>query len=156
MSSGWSKWWPISTVWGKDGEHETAYQTRIKLMPRTPWGQLRLHIFWRGDADPDPHDHPSDFWTFPFMDYAEMVLLDGKLVFNGVKSWRWTKREATYIHRVIGPIYYNPANGPHRTLVTLCWFGPKRRSWGFWVKKAKCYAFKPWRQYIFEGRSNRD
>lgn len=36
-------------------------------------GRLRLHIFHRGDQDPDCHDHPWDFWTFPLTPYVEEV-----------------------------------------------------------------------------------
>ena len=56
-----------STIWGKDGEHRTPYMTRWWI------GRLRLHIFHRGDQDPDCHDHPWDFWTFPFTAYVEEV-----------------------------------------------------------------------------------
>ena len=56
-----------NTIWGKDGDHSTPYMTRIWI------GRLRLHIFHRGDQDPDCHDHPWDFWTFPFTSYVEEV-----------------------------------------------------------------------------------
>ncbi len=160
MTSLWQRWNPVSTVYGKDGEYLTAYQTRIKLMPRTPWGYLRLHIFWRGDADPDPHDHPCDFWTFPFRTYVEMVLRDGKLVPNFVQAWRIHKRPAEYTHLVVGPVYKHPYRAKQsRTVVTLCWFGPKKRPWGFWVRALNRgeteWTFSPWREYIFKGRTNR-
>lgn len=57
-----------STIYGADGEHETPYMTRFWI------GRLRLHIFHRGDADPDCHDHPWDFTTFPLRSYVEEVL----------------------------------------------------------------------------------
>lgn len=54
-------------IYGKEAEHATPYMTRYWF------GRLRLHIFHRGDQDPDCHDHPWDFWTFPLTSYVEEV-----------------------------------------------------------------------------------
>jgi hypothetical protein len=62
------RWWGISRIMGAEGDHETVYMTRIWM------GPLRFHIFHRGDQDPDCHDHPWDFWTFPLVSYVEEVL----------------------------------------------------------------------------------
>jgi hypothetical protein len=119
-----------NTIWGKDGDHDTPYMTRIWI------GRLRLHIFHRGDQDPDCHDHPWDFWTFPFTSYVEEVATyssikaladmqamreDGltgdqinEAIAGGrkvgyaltkqiVPAWRLTFRPATHTHRVLGP-----------------------------------------------------
>lgn len=62
----------MNTVTGEDG---TPYMTRAWL------GRLRLHVFHRPDHDPDCHDHPWDFWTFPIWPphgYVEEVV-DGDL-----------------------------------------------------------------------------
>ena len=64
-----------NTIFGKEGEHATPYMTRVWI------GRLRLHIFHRGDADPDCHDHPWDFWTFPFTTYVEEVA-----VYSSIKA----------------------------------------------------------------------
>lgn len=58
----------INRIYGADGEHETPYMTRAWF------GRLRFHLFHRGDADPDCHDHPWGFWTFPLRSYVEEVL----------------------------------------------------------------------------------
>lgn len=60
-------WFGWNTIFGRDGDKGTPYMTRIWI------GRLRLHIFHRGDSDPDPHDHPWDFWTFPLTSYVEEV-----------------------------------------------------------------------------------
>lgn len=57
----------FNRIAGVEGEHETNYMTRVWF------GRLRLHIFHRGDNDPDCHDHPWDFWTFPLTPYVEEV-----------------------------------------------------------------------------------
>lgn len=100
-----------STIYGKD--HNTPYMTRYWF------GRLRLHIFYRGDHDPDPHDHPWSFWTFPLTPYVEEVTLPLPLHVDKqydtiyseqryVKHWQivrafWPQyRPATHTHRVIG------------------------------------------------------
>lgn len=96
----------------------------VKYMTRYRIGRLTLHIFHRGDADPDPHDHPWNFWTFPLQSYVEEVV-DPRLVkgmdtpFDGkqnmicptsevlvkthlVKAFRLHYRSADHTHRVLG------------------------------------------------------
>ncbi len=105
----------LQTIYGVDGEHRTPYLTRAWI------GRLRLHIFHRGDADPDHHDHPWDFWTFPLTSYVEEVVdhdiaalarsggfvpaikPDAPVISRRVvPALRWSHRPATYCHRVIG------------------------------------------------------
>ena len=80
------------------------YLTRYHLLS-TPWGGLYLHHFHRGDQDPDPHDHPWDFWTFPLKSYWEhdMCPRTGACTWNLVRRLRWTRRRAEYAHMVLGP-----------------------------------------------------
>lgn len=103
--------WPfkVDTIYGADKEHWTPYLTRYKL------GRLSLHVFHRGDADPDPHDHPYSFWTFPLTTYVEEVtrpteigeewllgVAPGYLKYrNVVRAWRFHHRPAEYTHRVL-------------------------------------------------------
>lgn len=93
------KW---SKIWNKT--KDAPYMLRIWI------GRLRLHIFYRGDLDPDCHDHPWDFKTFPFTSYVEFVEVDVSPdrqnphgFYNVVPAWRWTRRKAEHRHRVIGP-----------------------------------------------------
>lgn len=127
----------IETVYGKDGVYETPYLTRVSL------GPLRLHIFHRGDNDPDFHDHQMDFWTFPLTSYLEDVFYPktGLIEYHLVKAFRLHYRPAEHAHRIEGRF------GKTGPIVTLCWFRPKRRSWGFWIKANK--AWVPWRAYVF-------
>lgn len=128
---GWLGWAELIHGSGRHGER-TLYLARVPLTPMTPWGQLLWHVFYRGDEDPDPHDHPWRFWTFPLQTYVEEVLQhDGTIVINAVQRWRWHFRDFTYTHRVVGPV--KKGAWPLHTLV---WRGPyiKGRRWGFWVK----------------------
>lgn len=116
----------FNRIYGAEDGKETPYMTRLWV------GRLRLHIFHRGDQDPDCHDHPWGFWTFPFRSYVEEVLhvqrdtvaepkllgyYEGKPVYDDpeerpvryfrtrelVKAFRLHYRPATYRHRVLGP-----------------------------------------------------
>jgi hypothetical protein len=72
------------TVWDREHGDRTPYQTRVTL------GALRLHIFHRADRDPDWHDHPWWFITFPFHSYVEQVLspvVHEEVVGNGNSEW---------------------------------------------------------------------
>lgn len=111
QTSSADRWWGKSVIYGKEDEHATPYMTRYWI------GRLRLHIFHRGDQDPDCHDHPWDFWTFPFTSYVEEVALPRReTIYPGkpdmpprfykhrqiVRAWRWSFRPATHTHRVLG------------------------------------------------------
>lgn len=82
-------------------------------MTRAWFGRLRVHVFYRGDADQDPHDHPWDFWTFPLRSYVEEVTVASGYT-DTVLAEYITRRQvvpafgpvfrpATHTHRVIGP-----------------------------------------------------
>lgn len=157
------------TIYGVEGEHQTPYMTRLVL------GRLRFHIFWRGDADPDPHDHPWGFWTFPFVTYeeevtagvednlalAEFLGLDpGVFVTrNIVKRFRIHYRPPEHTHRVIGAV--RETTGPDdpfrkweptgKPIVTIVWTEKVSREWGFLKHRGGIWCWVPWRKYIFEG-----
>lgn len=159
----------FTTIFGAEAEHDTPYMTRVTL------GRLRLHIFWRGDADPDPHDHPWGFWTFPLQDYLEEVVMpdDEALGFADVfgldpgvfvsqqvvKRFRLHYRPATHTHRVLGACRETTtADSPVRTwgltgrpLVTLVWRERESRDWGFLKFRGPDVCWEPWRRYVYEG-----
>lgn len=144
-----------STIYGADGEHETPYMTRFWI------GRLRLHIFHRGDADPDCHDHPWDFTTFPLRSYVEEVLEERVETRWGtdpatneafkiertyfirhtqvVKAFRFHFRKAEHRHRVLGALngfvtvggVKTPLYAPVGTIPTLVWRSGIKRKWGF-------------------------
>lgn len=89
----------------KGGKRGKRYMTRIWL------GRLRVHIFYRGDEDRDPHDHPWAFWTFPLSSYVEEVtekiergILDPMYQsrIQVVPAWKLNYRPAEHCHRVVG------------------------------------------------------
>lgn len=120
------------------------YQTLIKFGESGP----RIHIFWRGDADPDHHDHPADFWTFPLTSYVEEYLTgDGGIRFRLVRAFRLHRRRAEFAHRLWGRWGGTGLITVHGPVVTLVWWGRKRREWGFHVAGR---GWVPWKEYVRE------
>jgi hypothetical protein len=108
LASSQDRWWGVHTIINEDGRE---YMTRYWI------GRLRLHVFHRGDYDPDCHDHPWDFYTFPLTSYVEEVLertrqarltndapLENKFYRTQrvVKRFRLHFRPAEHCHRVLG------------------------------------------------------
>lgn len=159
----------ISTIWGSDTDiKETAYMTRMWI------GRLRFHIFHRGDQDPDCHDHPWGFWTFPLRSYVEEVLAENVQTYYGTKdtppdvvryftrytqvveAFRLHYRPATHKHRVLGaykgldpngdPLWASPG-----TIPTIVWTEKPSRAWGFTIERLGRWCWTPWRDYVALG-----
>ncbi len=156
-----------STIYGKDGVHRTPYMTRWWV------GRLRFHIFHRPDQDPDPHDHPWNFWTFPLTSYVEEVMLpnrfeDGFTAYRQVVPAFWLSfRPATHTHRVLGrwdgqfaavllpppswggAICKEPTIARGRKIVTILWRSAPKRPWGFLKNRDGRWCWTPWKEYVF-------
>lgn len=156
----------FATIYGAHGEHETSYLTRAWI------GRFRLHIFHRGDADPDCHDHPWPFWTFPLTSYVEEVAEwdPAQGTFRKrrqlVRAFRLHYRPATHCHRVLGRAAphqgYTGTSGPDgrfelvpdvdgRRIVTIVWRGRGGRPWGFLKNRNGRWCWTHWREYVFGG-----
>lgn len=127
----------IEDIYGRDGRD--LYLRRWHLTPRTRVGQLVLHVFFRGDQDPDPHDHPWDFWTLPLSrnGYIEMAPDEaGDLVAVHVPGWCVTHRRAEYAHLIVGRciVRNRQCFVTKGRFATLVWMGQRRREWGFWPR----------------------
>lgn len=130
-------------IYGVDGEHETPYVRQVQF------GRLRLHMFYRGDADPDYHDHPWWFITFPLTSYLEEVYHpDGNWVETRiVKRFHFHYRSAKFAHRLICRIDKGQVSSGR--VYTVVWRGSGERDWGFW--RPSCPDWIPWRHYVYEG-----
>lgn len=146
----------VETVYGKDRTHPDPYLTRVA------WGPFFLHVFHRGDRDPDYHDHVRPFWTLPLTGYVEH-----RLIFPGVQvaaldkaagraptgpmvrkdvvlPFRVHRREADCAHRIAGRWSGRmtmwrgeweplPETEPGPIITLGLWDRrPAPREWGFW------------------------
>lgn len=176
---------PVVSSSGKFMGWNTIYrlETGDRYMTRFWFGRLRLHIFHRGDEDPDPHDHPWDFWTFPLTPYVEEVanpqiaepLQNTRKVGSGwsdtlikhvqvVQAFRWNFRPATHTHRVLGawngqrtgpgPDGMFPAVKPGKKIVTIIWRSAEYRKWGFLKNRDSKWCWIGWRDYVVGGGKN--
>lgn len=142
-------------LYGRELGDWTPYMSQLII------GRLRLHVFHRGDADPDPHDHPWDFWTFPLHSYLEEVTVPDPprgqyhREVNLVTAFHWHHRPATYTHRVL-------CRGSERTgalalpgpIITIVWTAPKSRSWGFLKQRDGRWCWQAWKDYVLKGGKN--
>lgn len=125
-------WWPVVNIYGGPG-HQEVYMRRYVLSPKTRWGQLYIHVFYRPDQDRDPHDHPFPFWTFPLnQGYVEEVYNTHLHCFTVVRvpARRLSHRPARHTHRV------TRTDTGRWPLITLVWRGNTERVWGFWCHSA--------------------
>lgn len=148
-----------SEITGGDTKPPSIY------MRRYWFGQLRLHVFLRGDADLDPHDHPWPFWTFPLTSYVEEVTTEYELIAleGGTHTFRYsTNRQIVRAFR----LHYRPSSHTHRVLglwsgtgtafragniITIVWRGKKEREWGFLKYRDGRWCWTHFREYIFGG-----
>lgn len=135
---------------------ETVYLIRY-IVFKSKYGCIYIHRFMRSDAD-DPHDHPWNFWTYilngeykeyyydrdrpkinrnRFIDYWTRVV-------NVRKKGSLAYRKATDVHRVVLDRSYDMKD-VHKAPFTICFMGPRRREWGFWISSG---TFVDWRRYL--------
>lgn len=152
-----------SVIYGREEYVAQPYAVRYWL------GRLRFHIFYRGDADPDCHNHPWDFWTFPFTSYVEEVIVpdDGPALpdwgpqyqrrLQVVPAWRFSFRPATHTHRVLGKFandYTLPYGEPipkEGKIYTLVWRSRDKQPWGFFKNRDGKWCWQDWKSYVHKG-----
>lgn len=147
------------TLWNEETGEFEEYMTRWWI------GRLRIHRFYRGDQDPDCHDHPWDFWTFPLHSYVEEVLTPagGTTSREGRQTGYFFRKHIRTVERF--RLHYRPAEHRHRVLgaldghtwkpvgkvVTIVWRSPVKRKWGFWKHRKDKWCWQFWKDYIFDG-----
>lgn len=114
-----------------EGERESPYLTRWRILPlKCPVG-LYLHWFHRSDGGREMHDHP---WS-----YVSIILWRGyyEVTPNGRRRFypgMILRRPATHVHRV-ELVDDNPA-------ITLVMRGRYVREWGFHMPREGWIHFK--------------
>lgn len=157
--------WGFNRIYGAaDGTKQTVYMTRLWI------GRLRFHVFHRGDQDPDCHDHPWGFWTFPLRSYVEEVvdLTVGEEPVTRrqvVRAFRLHYRPATHTHRVLGPLAGYSIDFEREgfsklqavptvkagLIPTIVWTERPSRKWGFLKNRNGEWCWIAWKKYVYEG-----
>lgn len=104
---------------------DNLYLKRWFLTPRSPHGNVYLHVILRSDDDRALHDHPWD---------NSSLIIDGGYFEHapgGIVIWRepgWSgDRKAGQAHR----LELDHQDGRNVPCVSLFMTGPKVREWGF-------------------------
>lgn len=109
-------------MWGRapDGDW-SPYLTRLSV------GPFFLHIFHRGDGDPDCHDHRRAFWTFPLTGYVEERLHHPTLRRALLRARGEDPPQPTLQHHVVEPfrLHFREAESAHR--IVGRWSGLRNR-----------------------------
>lgn len=148
---------------------EVVYLRRFYIF-RSKRFNVYLHRFHRSDDDPDPHDHPWDFWSFILSKgYREQIWafchddsLDraGYIRPDPIEPDQFSGSRDTCPGALFGPHYeevkagdiaWHAATHVHRVLLrpgekpwTLVITGPTHRPWGF----ARPTEWVFWREYL--------
>lgn len=108
------------------GRHDNPMMKRLRLV-QTPWFGVYVHLIYREDMDPVPHDHPWTFWRCVLRGgYLEHYLTDpgrGRVALRAQRRWRIGRFPTSHAHRIV---LVKPGT------VSLVVVGRKRRAWGFW------------------------
>lgn len=117
-----------------------VYLQRWYVIPRNPIFCIYLHRFLGDDEDRAMHDHPSVSLSWILKTGYWELTPDGKF-------WRRAgaliARKATQFHRVV---LERDENNKPMPAISLFFFGPKYRNWGF-----DCKPWRPWQEFTAPG-----
>jgi len=111
---------------------------RVVWLRKLTVGSWDFNVYYRGEDDEYPHDHPWDFWVFPLQDFLEEVHVPRRREreLRVVKAWRWHFRRATHVHRIVGATKSENGNVLYDRagrFVTITKRERKYRDWGYWL-----------------------
>jgi hypothetical protein len=135
-------WRPSSHfVIGKPGD---PMLHRWRLL-QTPWFGIYVHLIYREDLEPVPHDHPWTFWSLILRGgYTEELHErpgSGSARLVTRHQWSVHRFPLHHAHRIVGV-------STHPKTVTLVLVGRKLRVWGFydgnvWVDYRDALRLRP-------------
>jgi hypothetical protein len=113
---------------------------RYRLLS-TPWFGIYIHRIYKSDPDPDPHNHPWNFFSLVLYGSYQETDKDGMLM---------PLRRFGSFYKLNTDDYHKIYHGDPATVLV---FAGKRCSdcWGYWTKK----GFVDWETYrqIHDGKS---
>jgi len=109
------------------GRQGNPMMKRIRLI-QTPAFGIYLHLIYREDLDPVPHDHPWTFWRVVLRGgYLEHYFdnpATGPYILRAQRRWELGQFPTKHAHRIV---LVKPGT------VSLVVVGRKERVWGFWA-----------------------
>lgn len=109
-----------------------------------------IHRFLRSDKD-EHHDHPWNFFTYIISGAYEEELLDPNTGRTSVvfrKQGTLAYRRHTDIHKVRLRRSWQPHDCKEAPL-TICFMGPRKQEWGFWIPHLYGYGKKPYKKILW-------
>lgn len=137
----------IFNITGTD--KDDVYMIRYILF-KSNWFCVYIHRFLRSDKD-EHHDHPWDFFTYIISGAYEEEVLDpntGKTTHNYRKQNSWAFRRHKDIHKVLLRRSWKPHDCKEAPL-TICFMGPRRQEWGFFVPHIYGYGTPPYKKILW-------
>jgi len=109
---------------------DALYLRRIRII-QTPWFALYLHHIMEEDHDPDPHDHPFNFWSIVLRGgYMETITYDRPRVsYLGGALGNW---KALSFHKMSKHDFHRIVKILPNTW-TLIFVGRRTKDWGYLV-----------------------
>lgn len=140
-------------VFAKDGT-EDVYLHRLRIV-QTPWFGLYVHDLNLPDADPDPHDHPWNFWSLVLRGgYSEEIHYDPLktkvTVNNGTSRVTYNRRWNRMTLHGMGRQYAHRITSVLPKTKTLVFVGRRSGEWYFWTDSGPVL----WSDYIKPGDSS--
>jgi hypothetical protein len=123
----WWKWMNVYT----DTSYTKIAIHRLRIL-KTPYFSIFWHHILNPDSQPDPHDHPWNFWSL--------------VIHGGYREELWLaepplrRRNPVWRTWLPGTLHYMPITAAHRIrqvspgTVTLVLTGRRQRDWGFWTQ----------------------
>ncbi len=126
-------------------ETDSKYIVRLHVL-KTPLFAICLHWIMKPDAEPHLHDHPVSFLS--------LILRGGYAEIRERRVVQYACRDK-YVKQILNHRWFNfiraSEHDRHRIILarrntlTLCFMGPKKRTWGFhtpegWVAWQDYYA----------------
>ncbi|TIP24864.1 MAG: hypothetical protein E5X67_27210 [Mesorhizobium sp.] len=160
-----TRFFGFETIYGVDGEHATPFLTRIRT------GRLRIHIFHRGDADPEAPDacvrpvgmtsamparpggtHSSNPGRQPL---RRSLSAERSRNPTGDRAGLGRYDSLATMEVVIGAFVFGARRVPPQCqpgkIITIVWQGKSNRKWGFLRNRDGNWCWTPWREYVFGG-----
>jgi hypothetical protein len=139
MSQKRDRWGLCRAVQIRKDVRGNPFLDRLKVV-QTPLFGIYIHVIYRPDADPDPHDHPWPFLSLVLAgEYREHIWSDPS------KRGGWRLRiHSRFCLRMVKRSQAHLITDVQRPVWTLCLVGRNHHDWRFWTQDGPVH----WRTYL--------